>query len=236
MPLSEVTQNFLNQIVQVLQADDRVVAAWVGGSIGRGTADEHSDIDLSVAVKDADYDGWFADRHQFYAPFGPIELQLPVQAIDTALYEGTLFREHGWLDMTVVKASRAVRGIDTLVVVQTFEVPIQPRPGLPDVAAQIATDCQFGLAMVTIARKYVRRDNIHKAVTQLDLVLGALINAWRLTYDHDRYGVGGVHWLHPRRDARLVAILPRLPSTIDADAMLGALDVAEAELRQLQDG
>lgn len=38
--------------------DERVVALWIGGSIGRGAADRYSDVDLRVAVAPDDLDAW----------------------------------------------------------------------------------------------------------------------------------------------------------------------------------
>jgi hypothetical protein len=43
---------FLARIHQQLLADERIVAAWLTGSLGRGNADEVSDIDLTVIVSD----------------------------------------------------------------------------------------------------------------------------------------------------------------------------------------
>src|SRR5579871_2366960 len=42
----------LTAIVGALQRDSRVMAAWLFGSIGRGTADELSDLDLFVIIED----------------------------------------------------------------------------------------------------------------------------------------------------------------------------------------
>ncbi len=42
----------LHQIEVALRADERVVAAWLTGSLGRGNADALSDIDLWVIVRD----------------------------------------------------------------------------------------------------------------------------------------------------------------------------------------
>lgn len=40
--------------------DERVVALWIGGSIGRGAADRYSDVDLRVVVPPDDLDAWLA--------------------------------------------------------------------------------------------------------------------------------------------------------------------------------
>ena len=46
----------LAEIVRVLSADDRFVAAWLGGSFGRGEGDAVSDLDLTLVVTDAQRD------------------------------------------------------------------------------------------------------------------------------------------------------------------------------------
>src|ERR1700730_10139474 len=43
----------LQHILAVLSADERFVAAWLTGSVGRNEDDDLSDLDLSVVVADA---------------------------------------------------------------------------------------------------------------------------------------------------------------------------------------
>ena len=43
----------LQHILAVLRTDERFVAAWLTGSLGRNEADDLSDLDLSVVVADA---------------------------------------------------------------------------------------------------------------------------------------------------------------------------------------
>ena len=43
----------LHTLVDVLNADDRIVAAWLGGSISQDAGDALSDLDLTVVVTDA---------------------------------------------------------------------------------------------------------------------------------------------------------------------------------------
>jgi predicted nucleotidyltransferase len=51
-------------------SDDRVVAAFVGGSIARGDADRYSDVDLCVVTTDEAADDVFADRETLAAQLG----------------------------------------------------------------------------------------------------------------------------------------------------------------------
>lgn len=50
--LSEVRQAWLAEAKERLFADDRVRAAWVSGSVGRGEADAWADIDLHLVAPD----------------------------------------------------------------------------------------------------------------------------------------------------------------------------------------
>jgi hypothetical protein len=42
----------LGQLEDALRRDERIVAAWIGGSLGRGEADDLSDMDIHLAVVD----------------------------------------------------------------------------------------------------------------------------------------------------------------------------------------
>jgi hypothetical protein len=57
----------ISRLTDVLRADDRVRAAWLSGSFGRGTADRFSDVDVLVAVSSEDLTA-FADEWPARAP------------------------------------------------------------------------------------------------------------------------------------------------------------------------
>ena len=50
--------------------DERVVAAFLGGSHASGTADEYSDLDLYAVISDAEYDAFFAERRELVRRLG----------------------------------------------------------------------------------------------------------------------------------------------------------------------
>lgn len=60
-------EELLKQIVQFLQNDSRIVAAWLFGSLGRHDADEQSGIDIWVVVEDQYLREIVEQRHQFVA-------------------------------------------------------------------------------------------------------------------------------------------------------------------------
>ena len=76
----------LRRIQQVVEQDDRIVAAWLFGSLGRGEADALSDIDIFVTVSEAYSKTMIAERYEFMARAG--ELALVQEAPQNAPPEG----------------------------------------------------------------------------------------------------------------------------------------------------
>lgn len=60
----------LARIVQALENDSRVVAAWLTGSFAAGTADEWSDVDLCVAIQDDHFGIFVEQRREIYNGVG----------------------------------------------------------------------------------------------------------------------------------------------------------------------
>ena len=68
--LSHNHQVVLNRFVAACQADARVVAAFLGGSYARSTADAYSDLDLSLITTDIAYEDFLAGRAAFIQLLG----------------------------------------------------------------------------------------------------------------------------------------------------------------------
>ncbi len=69
-------QVVVNRFVAAGQADERVVAAFLGGSYARGTADAYSDLDLGLITTDEAYQDFFAGREAFLRLLGePVFLE-----------------------------------------------------------------------------------------------------------------------------------------------------------------
>src|ERR1051326_5812100 len=86
----------LTRAQHVLDADYRVCAAWLFGSLGRGDEDALSDLDLFVVVADDHLHAISADRQTYAAQLGrPLLLPEapqnapPAGAYLMALYDGT---------------------------------------------------------------------------------------------------------------------------------------------------
>jgi lincosamide nucleotidyltransferase len=63
-------QTVVARFVAACQADERVIAAFLGGSYAAGTADAYSDLDLYVITSDHTYEGFLAERRAFIEQLG----------------------------------------------------------------------------------------------------------------------------------------------------------------------
>ena len=63
-------REFLDRFVEACQTDERVAAAFLGGSYGSGAADAFSDLDLYLVTTDGAYDDFFAGREAFLGRLG----------------------------------------------------------------------------------------------------------------------------------------------------------------------
>ncbi|OGY86881.1 MAG: hypothetical protein A2233_05530 [Candidatus Kerfeldbacteria bacterium RIFOXYA2_FULL_38_24] len=70
--MSKIHTALVHRLVEVLKEDERVLAAWVEGSLARSEADDYSDIDLWLCVKDNAFEDFIDSREQFAAQLGPV--------------------------------------------------------------------------------------------------------------------------------------------------------------------
>jgi hypothetical protein len=69
-------QAVLQRFTAACEADDRVLAAFFGGSFAAGTADAYSDLDIYHVTTDEAYDDFFAQRQEFIRRLGtPVFLE-----------------------------------------------------------------------------------------------------------------------------------------------------------------
>jgi predicted nucleotidyltransferase len=72
VPLRPNQRAFIERFVKACQADDRVMAAFLGGSTVKGYADAYSDIDLCLITTDELFEGFFKERELFLRSLGEL--------------------------------------------------------------------------------------------------------------------------------------------------------------------
>ncbi|HEX5943876.1 MAG TPA: nucleotidyltransferase domain-containing protein, partial [Anaerolineales bacterium] len=65
-------QAFVERFVKACQADDRVVAAFLGGSNAQGFADAYSDVDLCLITTEQSLDEFIKAREMFLRSLGDL--------------------------------------------------------------------------------------------------------------------------------------------------------------------
>ncbi len=86
-------ETLLLKVEEVLVQDERVSAAWLFGSLGRGTADDLSDIDVFVVVADEHLPMMIAQRSTIVAGIGVplLVLEAPQNAPQGGAYLAALY-------------------------------------------------------------------------------------------------------------------------------------------------
>lgn len=72
-------EKLISRISHVLQEDSRVLAAWLSGSRGRGTADQYSDVDVWLVVLPENVAGFIKDWPELSGRVTPTVLQQQVR-------------------------------------------------------------------------------------------------------------------------------------------------------------
>jgi Polymerase beta, Nucleotidyltransferase len=181
--------------VRLLEADKRIIAVWLHGSMGRGTQDDWSDIDLFIVVADEHMEVVAAESAAFVSRAGTLLLTVeapqnapPGGAYLLAMYPGT----HGphILDCSWQPRSQARRPSGTRLLFDRAGIPQAEPPTMLASDDRLATakhQTAFFWMMVTIVGKYIARRESWE-------VLGLLRFVWAV--------VARVEWLVGERDAQ----------------------------------
>jgi predicted nucleotidyltransferase len=79
-------QAFVDRFVKACLADDRIVAAFLGGSYAKGHADAYSDIDLCVVTTDSYFEEFLNEREAFLRSLGDLVFLEDFGTPNTAFY------------------------------------------------------------------------------------------------------------------------------------------------------
>lgn len=169
----EEREALLQRIVTMLKEDRRVCAAWLGGSLGRGDADNLSDIDLYIVVADAYAKFLYAARRDFVRRVEGVVLieEAPQIAPPEGAYLLTLYQgETGphqvdwyWQMESVTTIPAAAQ-----ILFNPRELPqAPPEMVVEQPVEQIANRLAFFWAMVGIAAKKIARRQIWAAINML---------------------------------------------------------------------
>lgn len=134
---------FVKRATEQLDADPRIVAAWLAGSFGRQGQDEYSDLDLWVIVRDEDAGelcemtrpsgaGTVGVRRQIISALGEPAIihEHHANAPQGGSFTTVIYRPSGLaVDWTIVPCSGASRDPQTVLLFDSVGVrSVEPRP------------------------------------------------------------------------------------------------------------
>lgn len=164
----------LAHIVDVLQNDERFVAAWLAGSFGRGEQDDLSDLDIHVVVAEAYNESLCArpwmhgarttgERLALFRQFG--EPSVIYEAHENAPEDGTftyvLYRNALNVDWMLIPQATAFREQQTLLLFDRVGILAEEPPvqvSVQERAQEASVMVGFFWVMMPIAIKYMLRD------------------------------------------------------------------------------
>jgi predicted nucleotidyltransferase len=79
-------QAFVDRFVEACLADDRIIAAFLGGSYAKGYADAYSDVDLCVITADDAFEEFLNERESFLRSLGDLVFLEDFGTPNTAFY------------------------------------------------------------------------------------------------------------------------------------------------------
>jgi predicted nucleotidyltransferase len=175
-------EELLQRVTGLLEGDERVVAAWLFGSLGRGNEDDLSDLDLWVVVGDDFCDEMVAERHEYVTRLGEALLieEAPQNAPPGGGYLLVLYGGQAGphqVDWYWQSRSDAQRPPDTRLLFDKAGIPTAtpPEPRTQQERAQTAANLvAFFWAMVNIAAKKIARRQAWDALAMVTRIWSAL--------------------------------------------------------------
>lgn len=151
---------------RVCEADDRVRTLWLSGSLARGAADAASDLDLLIAVRDADLEAFAKSWREFLARITPTLIARPLPFLPGSFYSVAPGRER--IDLVVEPVSRLAQSFfrTRLVVIDKDDLDAQVPAAAPGAGPSPE---RLGFLVEEFFRDYGMFD---VGATRSDLLLG----------------------------------------------------------------
>ena len=187
LPLRPNHLAFINRLTEVCQSDDRVVAAFLGGSYAKGYSDSYSDLDVCVITTDQAFDDFFKGREAFLRAIGDLVFLESFGNPDTSFYiyaddtegelnfasEGRLHQIHSGTFITLVDKKN--------ILAEAVFAPFEPRSSdqLEKLRGLISVFWHELSHFITA----MQRDQLWWARGQLEALRSVSVNLARLNYN-----------------------------------------------------
>ena len=178
----EERDHLLLRATNILRDDPRIVAAWLLGSLGSGTQDDWSDLDLWIVVGDESMREVAHERHKFSGRVAQVLLleDAPQNAPPGGAFLSAMFKgQYGpqIVDIYWQPLSSAQRPPGTTLLFEKLGVPAAPSPAHVSHRERLAKaveQTQYVWMMVAITAKSVARRDSWKVLRLMTLTWSGL--------------------------------------------------------------
>ena len=200
---------FVDHASRTLESDDRILAAWLGGSLASGTADAYSDVDLRIAVADDAFDAFVADWRSLPSSLAPTVLRRRIGTPDSPIVTAITPE---WLrfDVAIVRATAPERSGDRVLFDRRSAPPAAPPSARPDPADRLPGIVEEFLRVLGLWRVVDGRGEHTLMAHGASLLRWSLVDLFLIENRGQR---GGMLHLNPHLTAEQVALLETLPTT-----------------------
>lgn len=180
-------QAFVDRFVSACLADDRVVAAFLGGSYAKGYADAYSDLDLCVITTDQSFENFFSTREAFLRSLGDLVFLEEFGNSNSSFYifaddtEGELnFGSENRLDQIHSGEFRTLLDKKNILAEATFP-PFEPSSS--EQMEKLRQEIYVFWHELSHFNTAMRRNQLWWARGQLEALLSKCVNLARLKYN-----------------------------------------------------
>ena len=174
----ESRDELLTKIVETLSNDERFVAAWLAGSLGRSDADNISDLDVNLVVSDSYSESLCRkfenvssqttnERLNLFSQFGipAIIYENNNNAPEGGTFTFALYaKSHLMIDWTLIPESKASRPSEVRLLFEKSSIPVTPPAETESCEQRIKKSSErvafFWMMMAITAKYLIRRDKV----------------------------------------------------------------------------
>jgi predicted nucleotidyltransferase len=156
----------LDRFRAACQAHDSVLAAFLGGSLAAGTADEESDLDVYAVIDPARYERFLAEREAFLRSWGDPVFSMEIRNFENLGFDMILFAMADGVDGELALATpenmMAIHGgphevlVDKTGILEGVEFPLLTFDERPTAAAVEAALAWFWWEIRVALKSWVR--------------------------------------------------------------------------------
>jgi len=234
----------LKQFEAHFKQDPRCLGMYLHGSIGRGTTDEYSDVDVSIVIKDENY----PEIRQELRPLcekicGPIAAWLPEGESDGYCNHAFLFEHEKSIllyDFATIKESFFIKNAvheDVVLFNRMEAVPARPpeQTSSPFSTGALAQYITNYWVYVYLIGKYTKREDLYKLLYVRDVLFHTHMKVLNYLHpDHDWvWWAGEIQNLPDEKQQQLLvyfrgAAVNDILAELERELTMFSLDAAEA--------